>query len=63
VEDTEAAAQREQEDMKKAENAGLTNRELEQTVQEMMVGIGDSLSDLSSYDIGEDGDNDGDEDT
>jgi len=43
-----------QEETRKAENAGLTNTEPEQILQEMMVAIGDHLSDLEcSYD-GED---------
>jgi hypothetical protein len=38
-----------------AEIAGLTSREPEQTFEEMMAAIGDSLSDLASSDDGEDG--------
>jgi len=34
---------------------GLTNKEPEKTFEEMMVAIGDSLSDLASSDDGEDG--------
>jgi len=60
VEDAEAAVQQAQEDTRKAENVGLTNGEPEKTFpektfQEMMVAIGDSLSDLASSDNGEDG--------
>jgi hypothetical protein len=55
VEDAEAAVQQEQDDTRKAENAGLTNRKPEKTFQEMMVAIRDSLSDLASSDNGEDG--------
>ena len=55
VEDAEAAVQQEQEDMKHAEIAGLTTREPEKTFQEMLVAMGDSLSDLASSDDGEDG--------
>jgi len=43
--------------MKHAEITGLTNKEPEKTFQEMMVVIGDSLSDLASSDDGEDGAN------
>ena len=49
--------------MKNAENAGLTNREPEKTFQEMMVAIGDSLSDLASSDDGEYGEYEDDEET
>ena len=63
VEDAEAAVQQEQEDMMNAENAGLKNREPEETFQGMMVAIGDSLGDLASSDDGEDGDNEDDEAT
>jgi len=59
----EAAVQEEQHDTTKAENAGLTNREPENTLQEMMVAIRDSLSDLASSDNGEDGDDADDEET
>jgi len=49
--------------MRKAENVGLTNGEPEKTFQEMMVAIGDSLSDLASSNHGEDGDDEDDEET
>jgi len=52
VEDAEAAVQQEQDDMTHAEIAGLTSRKPEQTFQEILVGIGDSLSDLASSDAG-----------
>jgi hypothetical protein len=56
VEDAEAAVQQEQDDMVHTEIAGLTSgREPEKTFEEMMVAIGDSLSDLASSDDGEDG--------
>jgi len=61
VEDAEAAVQQEEEDMKHAEIVGLTTREPEKTFEEMMVGIGDSLSDLASSDDGEDGEDKDDE--
>jgi len=63
VEDAEAVVQQELDDMQNAENAGLTNRELETPFEEMMVAIGDSLSDLASSDNGEDGEDEDDEET
>jgi len=63
VEDAEEAVQREQEDTRKAENIGLKNRELEKTFREMMVAIGDSLSDLGSSDHGEEGEDMDDQET
>ena len=63
VEDAEAAVQQEQEDMNHAEIAGLTTREPEKTFQEMLVAIGDSLSDLARSDDGEDGEDEDDEET
>ena len=55
VGDAEATVQQEQDDMTQAEIAGLTSREPEKTFEEMLVAIGDSLSDLASSDDGEDG--------
>jgi len=49
--------------MKHAEIAGLTYREPETTFQEMLVAIGDSLSDLASSDDGEDGEDEDHEET
>jgi len=46
-----------------AEIAGVINREPENTVEEMMVAVGDSLSDLASSEDGEDGEVKDDEDT
>jgi hypothetical protein len=63
VEDAEAAVQHEQDDMTQAEIAGLTSREPEETFEEMLVAIGDSLSDLASSDDGEDGEEEDDEET
>jgi len=60
VEDTEAAVQQETEDMKHAEIAGLTNRKPEKNFDEMMVPIGDSLSDLASSNEGDDGEDEDD---
>jgi len=61
VEDAEAEVQQEQEDMKHAEIAGMTNREPEKTFEKIMVAIGDSLSDRASSDDGEDGEDEDDE--
>jgi hypothetical protein len=47
VEDAEAAVQQEQDNMTHAEIAGLMSREPEKTFEEMLVAIGDSLSDLA----------------
>jgi len=63
VEGAEAAVQQEQDDIKHAEIAGLTYREPEKTFDEMLVAIGDSLSDLASSDNGVDGEDEDDEET
>jgi len=63
VEDAEAAVQQEQDDMTHAELAGLTSRQPEKTFEEMLVAIGDSLSDFGSSDDGEDGEDEDDEET
>jgi len=63
VEDAEAALQQEQDDMKHAEMVGLRNRELKKKSKEMMIAIGDSLSDLASPDDGEEGEYEDDEET
>ena len=63
VEDAEAAVQQEQDDMTHAELAGLTSRQPEKTFEEMLIAIGDSLSDLASCDNGEDGEDEDDEET
>jgi len=55
VADAEAATRQQQENTGTAENAELTTREPEKMIEEMMVAIGDSLSDLASSDNGEDG--------
>jgi len=49
--------------MKHAEIAGLTYREPELTFEEMLVALGDSLSDLASSDDGEDGEDEDEEET
>jgi len=61
VEDAEAAFQQEQDDMTQAEITGLTSREPEKLFEEMLVAIGDSLSDLATSDDGEDGEEEDDE--
>jgi hypothetical protein len=63
VEDAEAAVQQDEDDMTHAEIAGLMSRKLKKTFKEMLVAIGDSLSDLASSDDGEDGENEHDEET
>ena len=63
VEDAEAAVQQEQDDITHAEIAGLTSREPEKTFVEMLVAVGDSLSDLASSDDGGDGEEEDDEET
>jgi len=63
VEDAEAAVQQEQDDMTHTEIAGLMSRQREETFEEMLVAIGDSLSDLASSDDGDDGDDEDDEQT
>jgi len=61
IEDPEPTVQQEQEDTRKAENAALTNRQHKKAFLEMMVAIGDSLSDLASSDDGEYGEDEDDE--
>jgi len=63
VEDAQAAIQQQQNDMKHAEIVGLMTREPEMKFEEMMVALGDSLSDLSSSDDGEDREHEHDEET
>jgi hypothetical protein len=63
VEDSEAAVQQVQDDMTHAETAGLMSSEPEMRVEEMLVDIGARLSDLASYNNGEDGEEDDDEET
>jgi hypothetical protein len=61
VEDAEAVIHKKQEDTEAAENAGLTSREPETTFHDMMVSIGDSLSNVASSDYGYDGEDKDDE--
>ena len=63
VQDAEAAVQHEQDDMMHAELAGLTSRKPEKTFEEMLVFIGDSLSDLASSSDGADGEDEDDEES
>jgi len=63
VEDAEATVQQVQDDMTHAEIEGLSSREPEKTFEDMLVPIGDSLSDLASSDDGEDGEDEDDEET
>jgi hypothetical protein len=59
----EAADQQERPDVKHAEIMGLTNGGTEKTFKEIIVDIGDSLSDLASPNDGEDGEYQDDEET
>jgi hypothetical protein len=61
VEDAEAAVPQEQDDVTHSEIMGLSSREPEKTFEEMLVSIGDSLSDLESSDNGEDEEDEDDE--
>jgi hypothetical protein len=63
VEVAEAAVQQEQDDMAHTEIRGMMSSELEKMFEEMLIGIGDSLSDLASSDDGEDGEDEDDEET
>jgi hypothetical protein len=63
VEDTEAAVQQEQDDITHAEFMGLSSREPNKMFEEMLVAIGNSLSDLASSDHGEDREDEDNEET
>jgi hypothetical protein len=63
VEDAEAAVRHKQDYIMHAEIAGLMSRDPEKTLNEMLVAIRDSLSDLASSDDGEDGEDENDEET
>jgi len=56
VEDAETAVRQVQNGMTYAELAGLMSRKPEKTIEQMLVAIGDCLSDLASSDDWEDGD-------
>jgi len=62
-EDAEVAIRQEQEDTEAAQNTGLTTREPEKTSQEMMVTMGDNLSDITNSNDGEDTEDEDDDDT
>jgi len=61
VEDAETAIEKEQDDMRNAEKAGLTSTKPETTFVEMSNVIGDYLCDLASSDDGEDGEDEDDD--
>jgi len=61
VDDAETAIKQEQDDMKNAENTGLTTTKPETTFEEMSNNIGDSLSNLAWFKDAEDGDDDDDD--
>ena len=63
VEDAEAAVQQQQENRQHGKIKELMNRKPEKNIEDMMVPIGDSLSDLASSDDGEDGEDKDDEET
>jgi hypothetical protein len=50
-------------DTRKPENTGLPNTEFQKIFQEMIVPIGNSLSELVSSDHGDDGEDEADEET
>jgi hypothetical protein len=56
VEDAEAAIRKEQDNTEAAQNAGLTTRELENQFHKMIATIGDSRSDVSCSNNGNDAD-------
>jgi hypothetical protein len=60
-EDAEAAVQQKEDDMAHADIMALTSTEYEMTVEEMMVAIRFSLSDLASSDDGDDGEDEDEE--
>jgi len=63
VEDAGAADQHVHDDMTHTQITGSTSRAPEKTFQEMLVAITDRLSDIASFDHGEDGEAAGDEET
>ena len=63
VEDADPAIRQKQEDSEAAENTGLMIREPEKTCYQMLIAIGDSLSNIASSDDGEDGEYEDDEQT
>ena len=63
VEDAETAVQQEQDNVTHSDLAGLTSRKPDKPFEEMLVAIGDGLSDLASSDDGEDGEDEDDDET
>jgi len=63
VEDAEAAIRRQQEDTETSEIAGLTTREPEKTCHEVMVAMGESLSNIANSDDRDNGEDEENEDT
>jgi hypothetical protein len=63
VEDAEAAVYQELDNMTHADILGLTCREPETTFEEVLVAIGDSMSDLAISDDGENGEDEDNEET
>jgi hypothetical protein len=63
VGDADVVVQQEQNEMTHAEIAGLMSRKPTKTFEEMLVAIGDSLSDLPTSDDGEDGEPEDDKET
>jgi len=61
VEDAETAIRQKQDDMRTAEKGGLTTMKPDTSFEEILNGIGDSLSDLASSDAGEDGEQEDDD--
>jgi len=62
VDVAETAIEQTQEDLRNAENTGVTPGEPENTLEEVMIATGDSLSNLAGADEEEDGDVEDDED-
>ena len=63
VEDVETAIRQEQQDTDASGNWELTTRGLEKTLLEMILAMGDNLSDIGSSDDGEDGAHEDNEET
>ena len=63
VEDAEAAVRQELDNMTHAELAGVTSRKPEKTFEEMLISIGDSLSELATSTNGADGEDENDQET
>jgi hypothetical protein len=50
--DSDVVVKQEEEDIKNGENTGLIHRELVKTLQEIMVAIGDNVSNLGKSNVG-----------